>query len=122
VNSLTVPSVVAPSYAPKGLSLISVVVVGRQSERASAVETVVHKELRDWFGGSVDDWRLLKTYRIPHALPDQTPPIPDPTVGLASERSGIYVCGEYNSVPGIQWSLLSGRQTAERILEDLKAR
>jgi hypothetical protein len=34
-------------------------------------------------------------------------------------KPGIYVCGEYQSVPGIQWALLSGRHAAEAIIKEL---
>jgi predicted NAD/FAD-dependent oxidoreductase len=84
----------------------------------SVAESTVRRELTEWFGPVVDEWRHLKTYRIVHALPDQSPPMPDPTVGYARETPGIYICGEYGSVPGIQWALLSGRQAAEQVLKD----
>ena len=119
INSLTVPSNVAPSYAPAGQALISVVVIGHLSVDNLIVEATVRQELTEWFGEAVGDWRHLKTYRIVHALPEQPPPMPDPTVGSAAKNNGIYTCGEYGSVPGIQWALLSGRQAAERILKDL---
>jgi len=61
----------------------------------------------------------LKTYRIQHALPAQSPPVPDPTVPAKAVRPGIYVCGEYQSVPGIQWALLSGRHAAEALIKEL---
>ena len=117
VNSLTVPSIVAPSYAPAGQHLISVVVIGHAAEDDATVEETVRGELSDWFGRGVRQWRHLETYRIAHALPEQNPPMPDPTVRSAAIRPGIYVCGEYDSVPGIQWALLSGRQTAEEVLK-----
>ena len=117
VNSLTVPSAVSPSYAPEGKSLISVVVIGHQSEEANTVRTVVRKELLEWFGPSAEAWRHIKTYQLSHALPEQRPPVPDPTTIPEPETPGLYVCGEHNSVPGIQWALLSGRQTAEHIIE-----
>ena len=119
VNSLTVPSIVAPTYAPAGQHLISVVVIGHQSADSDTAEAMVRRELTEWFGAEVSDWRHLKTYRILHALPEQSPPMPDQTVRSAAEQPGIYVCGEYGSVPGIQWALLSGRQTAEQVLKDL---
>jgi phytoene dehydrogenase-like protein len=118
VNSLTVPSTVAPSYAPAGRSLISVVVIGHQTEAPGTVEEVVRRELSAWFGASVETWQHIETYQIPHALPDQRPPMPDPTAGPVHRYSNVYVCGEYDSVPGIQWALLSGRRTAEKILAD----
>jgi len=117
INSLTVPSSVAPSYSPAGQHLISVVVIGHQSADNVTVETMVRQELTEWFGRMVSEWRHLKTYRIVHALPEQNPPMPDPTRPSAAIRPGIYVCGEYGSVPGIQWAMLSGSQTAEEVLK-----
>jgi phytoene dehydrogenase-like protein len=119
INSLTVPSVVATSYAPAGEELISVVLFGHLSLDDRAAQSVVRKELIDWFGPVVEKWRHLKTYRIEHALPAQPPPIPDPTVPVKPAKPGIYVCGEYQSVPGIQWALLSGRHAAEAVIKEL---
>ncbi len=119
VNSLTVPSVVVPNYAPAGQHLISVVVVGHLDVDDKSAEATVRNELTMWFGPEVMDWRHLKTYRISHALPDQRPPLSDPSERLAKRTDGIYFCGEYDSVPGIQWALLSGRQTAEQIIKDV---
>jgi phytoene dehydrogenase-like protein len=119
INSLTVPSVAAASYAPAGEELISVVLIGHSALDDKTAESTVRKELTSWFGAVVEKWRLLKTYRIQHALPAQPPPIPDPTVPATPVRPGIYVCGEYQSVPGIQWALLSGRHTAEAVIKEL---
>ena len=119
INSLTVPSQVAPSYAPPGQSLISVVVIGQMSSDDDTVEAAVRGQLTDWFGAQVKDWRHLKTYRIAHALPAQPPPMPDPTVAVIPAKPGIFVCGEYGSVSGIQWAMLSGRLTADAVKEEL---
>ena len=73
---------------------------------------------KELFGRVVSEWRHLKTHRIVHALPEQHPPMPDPTMRFTTEKPGIYVCGEYGSVPGIQWAMLSGRQIAEQVLKD----
>ncbi|MGD8524141.1 MAG: NAD(P)/FAD-dependent oxidoreductase [Desulfobacterales bacterium] len=118
VNSLTVPSVVAPTYAPAGQHLISVVVLGHLDADDATAETIVRKELGAWFGSAVDDWRHLKTYRIAHALPEQPPPVPDPTGKANPIKPGIFVCGEYGSVPGIQWAMLSGRHAAEALIKE----
>ena len=116
---MTIPSQVAPSYAPPGQSLISVVVVGHLSAEDDTVEAAVRGQLIAWFGANVRDWRHLKTYRIQHALPAQKPPMPDPTKGAASPEPGIFICGEYGSVPGIQWALRSGRHAAEAVMKHL---
>jgi phytoene dehydrogenase-like protein len=119
VNSLTIPSIVAPTYAPAGQQLVSVVVIGQMEAADESVEDTVRKELTEWFGSAVGDWRHLKTYRIQHALPEQLPPVPDPTVAVPPVRPGLFVCGEYGSVPGIQWAMLSGRHAAEAVLKEL---
>ena len=119
VNSVTIPSVVAPSYAPDDLNLISVVVIGHFDADDSTAETVVRRELNGWFGPVVGKWQHLKTYHIRHALPIQSLPMPDPTVSSTLGKPGIYVCGEHGSVPEIQWALLSGRQAAEQVLKYL---
>jgi phytoene dehydrogenase-like protein len=119
INSLIVPSVVATSYAPAGENLISVVLIGNLKLDDRTAESAVRKELTEWFGNVVEEWRHLKTYRIQHALPAQPPPMPDPTVPIKPVKPGIYVCGEYQSVPGIQWALLSGRHAAEAVIKEL---
>ena len=88
VNSLTVPSIVAPNYAPAGQHLISVVVLGHLNIDDRSLEAVVREELTKWFGPEVKDWRHLKTYRIAHALPDQSPPMPDPSQRSAEKIAG----------------------------------
>ncbi len=117
INSVTIPSIVAPAYAPTGEALISVVLIGHLQFDDSAAESLVRKELTDWFGPAVDKWRHLKTYRIEHALPAQLPPIPDPTAPAKPVEPGVFVCGEYGSVPGIQWAMLTGRHAAEALLK-----
>jgi phytoene dehydrogenase-like protein len=119
INSLTVPSLVAASYAPAGKALISVVLIGHLALDDKTAESVVRKELTEWFGPEVEKWRHLKTYRIQHALPAQPPPMPDPTVPIKPVKPGIHVCGEYQSVPGIQWAMLSGRHAAEAVIKEL---
>jgi len=120
INSLTIPSQVASSYAPPGQALISVVVIGHLSSDDDTVEAAVRGQLTAWFGAKVRDWHHLKTYRIAHALPAQPPPMPDPTVSVTPAKPGIFVCGEYGSVPGIQWAMLSGRHAAEAVIKELE--
>jgi phytoene dehydrogenase-like protein len=119
INSLTIPSLVSPSYSPPGQTLISVVVIGRLSADEISVETAVRGQLTAWFGAGVTAWRHLKTYRITHALPAQPPPMPNPTIAATSPEPGVFICGEYNNVPGIQWAMLSGRLAAEAVLLEL---
>lgn len=116
ISSLTVPSLITPSYAPDDAELVSVVVLKSDKEDERLLQYSVLKELATWFGPEISDWRHLKTFYIPHALPKQDPPAPNPTAPREPLPNDIYLCGEHGSVPGNQWALLSGRQAAEQVL------
>ena len=120
INSLCCPSSVAPSYAPKGKSLVSVTIIGNPNQSDQQLETGVRAQLTEWFGPSVNGWGYLRTYRIFHALPMQVPPVSDPTSGSHQIRPGLFVCGEYNNVASIQWAMVSGRQAAEAVIDWLR--
>ncbi len=120
VNSLCVPSVIAPSYAPKGRVLIAASILGDPPESDPQLETAVRAQLSGWFGAAVEDWRHLRTYRIPHALPLQVPPLFNPTSPTVQIHPWMFVCGEYRSAASIQWAMFSGRRTAEAVMETIK--
>ena len=117
VNSLCCPSSVAPNCAPKGKSLVSVTMIGIPDQDDQQVETAVRTQLTEWFGPGVKEWRYLRIYRIPHALPMQVPPVFDPAQRPAQIRPGLFVCGEYQNVASIQWAMVSGRQAAETVMD-----
>ena len=119
INSLCSPSNVAPNYAPKNRSLLEVTIIGNPNQDDQQLESAVRTQLTEWFGRKVSDWRHLRTYRIIHALPMQVPPIADPTSRPAQVRPGLFVCGEYHNVASIQWAMVSGRQTAEAVIDGL---
>jgi phytoene dehydrogenase-like protein len=120
INNIAFPSRVSLAYAPAGKSLASVVVLGNPDESDAVLVQCVQDQLSDWFGPEVHSWRHLKTYRIPHALPDQSPPSSSPVSPVNRIRSGVFVCGEHGSLPGIQWALLSGRRTADAVQAHLR--
>jgi phytoene dehydrogenase-like protein len=66
VNNMCFPSTVSPSYAPAGKSLASVSLIGIPPQTDEEVAADVKAQLAEWFGPSVQAWRLLKTYRIPY--------------------------------------------------------
>ena len=120
INNVAFPSRVSPAYAPAGKSLVSVVVLGNPDENDHVLVQRVRKQLIEWFGPGVERWQHLQTYRIPHALPQQSPPTGNPTCPESQVRSGVYLCGETGSLPGIQWALLSGRRTADAVRAQLR--
>ena len=119
INNVAFPSMVSAAYAPPGQHLVSVVVLGLPPGDAAGIESPVRAQLGQWFGPMVRRWRHLKTYLIRHALPQQFPPTSDPTAPQPAVGPGIYVCGEYGSLPGIQWAMLSGHRTAEAVINHL---
>jgi phytoene dehydrogenase-like protein len=118
VNNLCVPSLVAPSYAPKDQHLISATVLGLPSVDDSQILSEVRQQLTDWFGPTVKDWRHLRTYRIPYALPRQLPPAMSPAERDVRWQPGLYVCGDHRDNASIQGAMVSGRRTAEAVLAD----
>jgi phytoene dehydrogenase-like protein len=116
VNSLVVPTLLSRDYAPAGDSLIAVNVLGIPAPGDAALEVAVRTQLRDWFGDAVDSWRHLRTFRIPDALPLQTPPVENPRYCESRRADWLYVCGEYRNAPTINWALYSGRRAAEAVV------
>lgn len=119
VNSLCVPSSIAPSYAPKGRALIAASIVGNPRESDAQLEGAVRAQLSEWFGSAVEGWRHLRTYRISHALPAQVPPLLNPTSPPVQINPRLFICGEYRSAASIQWAMVSGRKAAETVMEGI---
>lgn len=111
VNHVCVPSSIAPSYAPDGKALVSISIVG--DPEIDDLESIVRRELVDWFGKDAEDWTHLRTDRIHKALPaitrghDQSAE----TVG-----NGVHLCGDYTTSASIDGAILSGMKVADKIL------
>ncbi|MEJ2086826.1 MAG: NAD(P)/FAD-dependent oxidoreductase [Acidobacteriota bacterium] len=121
INNLCVPSRVARGYAPPNRDLVSVSVVGTSadgSETEAELENSVRKQLREWFGSSVDAWELLRIYRIPRALPRQSPPALEPAERPVRIADRLYACGDHRDNASIQGAMISGRRAAEALLAD----
>jgi phytoene dehydrogenase-like protein len=118
VNNLAVMSQVAPSYAPRGKHLISVSVLGTQELTEAQLSGFVIAQMKNWFGMVARSWRLLKSYKILHAQPQQYPGALDPAERSVRVRPGIYVCGDHRDNASINGAMLSGRRAAEAVIED----
>jgi phytoene dehydrogenase-like protein len=116
VLNVAVMSRVAPSYAPPGRHLVVAALPGVVDGQ---VEDLARAQLRSWWGPSVDAWRHLRTYRIPHGQPDQAPPFsPKRRVALGE---GLFVCGDHRDTGSIQGALYSGRRCGEAVLDYLSS-
>lgn len=118
INTMCVPSVVAPSYAPAGLSLVSVSVLGGPAD-GTTIQTAVRDQLRTWFGRRVDSWRLLRRYDIAHAQPTQRPPALSPPQRPIELDEGVFVCGDHRDNASINGALASGARAADHLVNAL---
>lgn len=118
VNHLAVPSRVAPSYAPPGAHLISANVVGQPTLSESNLLEAVRRQLGEWFGPAVSGWEHLRTYHIPHALPDQAAPALEPAERPVRLKKGLYIAGDHVDQGSINGAMVSGRRAAEAVLAD----
>jgi predicted NAD/FAD-dependent oxidoreductase len=106
---------VSPTYAPAGRHLIAAAMPGTVE---GDLESAARRQLRSWWGPQVDNWRHLRTYRIPHGQPDQTPPFsPKQRVSLGE---GLFVCGDHRDTGSIQGAMYSGRRCAEAVIESAR--
>jgi len=113
INHLCVPSDIAPAYAPPGKALICCSAIGFDH---AGIESRAIDQLRNWFGPQVDDWEHLRTYRIPHALPDQSVSAYEPVERPARVGQRLYICGDHCDFASINGALRSGRRAAEALL------
>lgn len=119
VNHLAVPSLAAPSYAPRGQALISASIIGVPEMTDDALEAAARAQMRVWFGHAVKRWRHLRTYRIPDALPMQTQNSLDPPERPVRLKAGLYVCGDHRENASIDGALHSGRRAADAVKQEL---
>jgi phytoene dehydrogenase-like protein len=120
INCVSVPSLIAPSYAPPGKTLVAVTALGEPYDSESTANTQIKSELEDWFKEDVQSWRLIKMYRISHAVPDQSPPQLSRPERAVKFRPGMYICGDHRDNATMNGAMVSGRRAAESVLEDLK--
>lgn len=138
VNTLCVPSLVAPSYAPVGSHLVSVSVIGAgtgagtgnagshgaargdHSEDDADLRESVVAQLASWFGEGVAGWRRLRAYRVPRALPTQSVGALDPVEKPPTTSDGLFRCGDYLDTASIQGAMASGRRAAAAVADRLR--
>ena len=117
VLNIAVMSNIAPSYAPVGQHLIAAALPGCIGDD---VEDIARQQLQAMFGAQVESWRYLRTYRIEHGQPDQSPPF-NPKKKQKLDN-GIFVCGDHRDTASTQGALFSGRRCADSVTDFLARR
>lgn len=112
VHNVAVVSDIDPATAPAGQALISVSTQGLTQVDEAALTAQIRRELTEWFGEPVKQWRHLRTYHIPHALPAYGPDALNAPVSLSR---GLYQCGDQTAYPSLNAAIRTGRLVAEEI-------
>jgi phytoene dehydrogenase-like protein len=115
VNNLTVMSNVSNQYAPTGKVLISISYNGIPSIDDSTLAENMKAELKKWYGNQVEDWKLLKTYRINYALPNQEKVTNEISNSEMKINEHLFICGDHLLNGSINAAMKSGRIVAELI-------
>ena len=115
-------SAAAPEYAPAGRVLISSSMVhGSVPDDVDGPE--VRRALARLHGTDTSQWELIATYDLPHALPGMPAPHPmRKPVRLSYDGDWVYVAGDHRDTSSLQGALVSGRRTANAVLDDLGVR
>ena len=117
VNNLTVMSNISNKYAPAAKVLISISYNGIPTIDDATLAENMKTELKQWYGNQVEDWKLLKTYRINYALPNQEKVTDEVTHSEIKINDNLFICGDYLLNGSINAAMKSGRIVAELIDE-----
>ena len=116
VNNISVLSNISKRYAPDNKSLISVTILGdHQTESPNLLAKKVTAELSKWFNDAIN-WRYLRTYHIPYALPVKDCVKNKPDLGDVKVNDNVFCCGDYLLNGSINAAIRSGRTAAKAIL------
>jgi protoporphyrinogen oxidase len=119
IAHIMVLSDVLPTYSPLGKTLISVSLVGNNGLTDDAMLAMIKSELSTWFGDNYQ-WQHIKTYRIPHALPQYFET--SSTYKSLQINDFTYICGDYTKYPSLNGAMKSGREVADSVSNTLKVK
>ncbi len=121
INNLVFMEDVSKDYAPAGKSLLSVTVLDTDLSDKELIK-VVQGELEEISGTKSDQFKHLKTYLIPHALPqvgDLKFSIPFTECKVLDQ---VFLAGDYLLHGSINAAMTSGRTAAEAVVHSLSKR
>jgi phytoene dehydrogenase-like protein len=114
-NNLTVLSNISNQYAPTGKVLISISYNGIPAIDDATLAENMKTELKQWYGNQVEDWKMLKTYRINYALPNQEKVFNEVSNSEIKINENLFICGDHLLNGSINAAMKSGRMAAELI-------
>lgn len=113
VNNLTVLSNVSKMYAPPEKVLVSISYNGLAPIEDLELAENMKKELEQWYGKQVQDWKMIKTYRINYALPIQDSVKNELSISEIKISDTLFICGDYLLNGSINAAFKAGRLVAE---------
>jgi phytoene dehydrogenase-like protein len=114
VNNAVEISAIAPSYAPRGQHLLSVVALGGFELPDAEIYRHGVEEVTRWYPEA--DLAPLAVYRIPYAQFSQPPGIHERLPKNRMGTPGLVLAGEYTVDSSINGSMLSGEKAAEEVM------
>ncbi len=121
INNLVFMEDVSKEYAPAGKSLLSVTVLDTELTDKELIKAV-QSELEEISGTKADQFKHLKTYLIPHALPqvgDLKFSIPFTECKVLDQ---VFLAGDYLLHGSINAAMTSGRTAAEAVIHSFRER
>ena len=109
VNNLTVLSNVSRMYAPPEKVLVSISYNGLAPIEDFELAENMKKELEQWYGKQVHDWKMIKTYRIDYALPIQDSVKNELSISEIKISDTLFICGDYLSNGSVNAAFKTGR-------------
>ena len=122
VNNFVVMSDISSDYAPIDKSLLSVSIITDDENKDFTEEELIEKTRRElslWYGTHAYEWEFLKSYSIPHALPNQNSVRHTPSVDDLKIHNGLYRCGDYLLNGSLNAAMRSGRLVAQLIGDEI---
>ncbi len=114
-NNLTVMTNISEKYAPKGKVLIAISLNGIPKIDDETLANNMKTELKKWYGNQVNDWKMIKSYRIKYALPNQNHVKNEVDKNDIQINDNLFVCGDHLMNGSINAAMKSGRLVAELI-------
>ena len=114
VNNAVEISAVAPSYAPRGRHLLSVVALEGFDLPDAEVYRRGVEDVTRWYPEA--NLEPLEIYRIPYAQFPQPPGVHEWLPENRTDTAGLVIAGEYTEDSSINGSMLSGEKAAGEVM------
>ena len=118
VNNMTVMTNISKKYAPQGKVLIAVSLNGIPEIDDATLAENMRTELKTWYGNQLNDWKMIKTYRIKYALPNQDRVSNELSETEMKIDKNLFICGDHLLNGSINAAMKSGRLVAELICNE----